>query len=105
MAKDSGVIGTSKGEQQGRWVEDVTPDGRKRCLMVFTRDENNDANDQAYFGYYSDLSKADNGCNFALALNAESVAIQTVSTDKDAKFSIKEIPVSKFMDMLDALVG
>lgn len=107
MAKDSGVIGAnaaSLGVEQGRWVEDIVAGGRKRCLMIYTKDEKDDANDKSYFGYFADLANA-KGCNVAVSLDGENVTIQTIGMAKDAEAKFKTIPVSKFMDLLDTLLS
>ena len=104
---DTGVLGfgSAKTPQTGRWVTDEV-NGRERTMMVYLADNGKDSNDQSYLGYFADAKNPNNqGCNFAISIGGDKVSIQTIGTAKGAECKIKEIPLSKFMDMLDALIS
>jgi len=102
MATDTGVIGCGN-RSTGRWIEDQK-DGRKRNLHIYLADNGDNSKDQSYIGYFHDLNKPVHGCNFAIAIGKDVVTIQTVKPGSDS-VSIKDVPVSQFMDILDLLVS
>lgn len=106
MPNDTGVLGFGSKDKPsaGRWIDNVK-EGRKRNLHIYLADQGGNENDQSYLGYFHDLNKVV-ACNFAISIAEDVVCIQTLKPGGKAEdVSIKKIPTSQFMDMLDLLVS